>query len=131
VRSSSDRSLNGISVLVVDGDHERRAHIVGIVRDCGALVTPAQSMDAALAVMALLTPDVVVVDFTRPDDLGLPLIRQVKSRAPDDGEAIAVIAVSESDANAELARTSGFDGYLAAPFEPSELCGLVATLWNR
>src|SRR6266568_4880637 len=70
-------SLSGIYVLVMDSEQERRALISGILRYCGALVTPTATSESALAIMALFRPDVVIVDVSSPDDGCLTFIRSV------------------------------------------------------
>jgi CheY-like chemotaxis protein len=129
--SYSAESLSGIYVLVVDSDKERRMLIAGILRYCGALVTPIETADAALAVMQLLRPDIIVVDFSNTDELALPLIRGVRARTPAEGGAVVTVAVGDAAPGAERARAQGFDAYIAKPLEPAEFCGLIAELLNR
>jgi len=121
-------SLSGVYALVVDSEKERRALVSGILRYCGALVTPVETPAAALAIMRLLKPDVVVVDFTRPEDGGLDFIRSVRALKPEEGGVVAAVAVGEGGANAELARSRGFDAYATKPLDPWELCRIVASL---
>jgi CheY-like chemotaxis protein len=121
-------SLNGIYALVVDSDKERRTLISGILRYCGALVTSVETPEAAIAIMQLLKPDAVVVDFTRPDDGGLDFIRVVRALKPDEGGMVAAIAVGDGASNAALARNRGYDAYVTKPVEPWELCRVVSRL---
>jgi CheY-like chemotaxis protein len=121
-------SLSGTYALVVDPEKERRVLLSGILRYCGALVTPVDSSEAALAVMAQLRPDVLVVDFTEPDACGLPLIRSVRALKPDAGGTVPSIAVGDGGDNATLARARGFDGYLTRPLEAWAFCRLVQSL---
>jgi CheY-like chemotaxis protein len=121
-------SLSGFYALVVDSDKERRAVVSGVLRYCGALVTAAETTDAALTIMALLKPDVIVADFTRPEDGGLALVRSVRALEPEDGGMVAMIAVGDGLANGALARTRGYDAYLAKPLDPWELCRVIAGL---
>src|SRR5438477_12912206 len=88
-------SLSGTYVLVVDPEKERRVLLSGILRYCGALVTPVDSSAAALAVMELLRPDVLVVDFTEPETCALALIRSVRALKPDEGGMVPAIAVGD------------------------------------
>src|SRR4051794_14031796 len=124
----SPDSLSGCYAIVVDGDKERRALLSGILRYCGALVSPVETPEAALAIMLLLKPDVVVVDVTRPDDGGLAFIRRIRALKPEDGGMVAAVAVGDSAANAQLARSRGYDAYLAKPLDPWELCRIVLSL---
>jgi CheY-like chemotaxis protein len=124
----SVNSLSGFYAIVVDSDKERRTRVSGILRYCGALVSPVETPDAALAIMLLLKPDVVVVDFTRPDDGGLAFIRSVRALKPEEGGVVAAVAVGDGGANGQLARSRGYDAYLAKPLDPWELCRIVSNL---
>ena len=121
-------SLSGIYGIVVDIDKDRRTLLSGILRYCGALVTPVETPDTALTVMALLKPDVIVVDFTRPEETGLLFIRSVRALKPEDGGMVPTVAIGDDDANRELARTRGYDAYLSRPIDPWELCRVVSHL---
>ena len=124
----SMESLSGIYALVVESENERRALVSGILRYCGALVTPTATPEAALAIMALFRPDVVIVDVSNADDAGLAFIRSVRALKPEDGGMVPAIAVGDDNSNAELARSRGFDAYVSAPLEAWELCRIVARL---
>ena len=124
-------SLSGIYALVVDGEKERRTLVSGVLRYCGALVTPIETADEALTVMELLKPDVVVVDFTNPEEGGLPFIRAVRALKPEEGGMVPAVAMGDGGANGELARARGYDGYLVKPLDPWELCRMVSTLLAR
>ena len=124
----SMESLSGIYALVVESENERRTLVSGILRYCGALVTPTATPEAALAIMALFRPDVVIVDVLNPDDGGLAFIRGVRALKPEDGGMVPVIAVGDGNANAARARSRGFDAYVSTPLEASELCRVIISL---
>jgi len=121
-------SLSGIYVLVVDGEQERRALVTGMLRYCGALVTPTATSESALAIMALFKPDVAIVDVSSPDDGCLAFIRGVRGLKPEDGGMVPVIAVGDGNANAERTRGHGFDAYVSTPLEATKLCRVVTSL---
>ena len=123
-------SPGGIYAVVVDDDKERRLLVAGILRYCGALVTPVETLDAAIAVMQLLKPDVVITDFSSPDEVGLPLIRRLRSLKPDEGGTIGTVAIGDGE-HAEIARLNGYDAYVAKPLDPWDLCRVVTTLLNN
>jgi CheY-like chemotaxis protein len=120
-------SLSGIYGVVVDGDKERRTLIAGILRYCGALVTAVETPAAALAIMAVLKPDVIVADFERPAESGLVLIRSVRALKPEDGGMVPAVAVGD-DSTRDLARRRGYDAHLSRPIDPWELCRVVSQL---
>ena len=124
-------SLSGIFALVMDTEKDRRNLLSGILRYCGALVTPVETADAALAIMQLLKPDVVVVDFSDPDNGQLHFIRSVRAMTADEGGVVRIIAVGDEGVNAGLAQTRGFDGYLPKPIDPWRLCQVISDLLAR
>jgi CheY-like chemotaxis protein len=120
--------LEGAYALVVDADKERRMLTTGILRYCGALVTPVETPDEALTIMRLLKPDVVVVDLSPPHAAAVAFVARVRALDPDDGGSVPVIAVGDGHATADAARAHGCDAHLARPLDPWMLCRAVADL---
>ena len=118
-------SLRGVHVLVVDHEAECRQLLSDVLHYCGALVTAVDSPRGALEVMALIKPDVLVVDLIERDKDGHWLIRQVRSLKPEDGGVVPVIAVSDA---ARLAGVdaAGFVACLVKPLDPWQLCRVIA-----
>lgn len=122
-------SLSGIYVVVLDSDKDRRTLVGGILRYCGALVTPAETPVAAMAIMALLKPDAIVVDFTKPEETGLAFVRSVRALKPEDGGMVPTVAIGDgAGEHRDLARSRGYDAYLARPIDPWELCRIISQL---
>jgi CheY-like chemotaxis protein len=124
----SMESLNGICAFVVDQEKDRRALISGILRYCGALVTAVETPESALLVMELLKPDIVIVDFTLPDDGAIDFIRRVRALKPENGGMVAAVAVGEGQENQRLARSRGYDAYVTKPLDPWEFCRVLTRL---
>ena len=124
-------ALSGAYTVVVDTDKERRMLVSGILRYCGALVTPVETPIDALAVMQLLKPDVVVVDFSRPHDEAVTFLGRVRALRPEEGGKVPVLAIGEDSATAEVAQAHRFDAHLARPIEPWALCRAVSDLLPR
>ena len=119
-------SLSGLYVLVVDAEKDRRALLTGILRYCGALVTPVETLANAFAVMDVLKPDVVVVEFSSHGDAGVQMIARLRAQE-GNARTVAAVAVGESGLES-LARERGFDAYIEKPFDPWELCRVVSSL---
>jgi CheY-like chemotaxis protein len=123
-------SLSGVHVLVVDNERGCRDLLTSILQYCGALVTAVGSADEALAVMALIKPDVLITDVVMRDRDGFWLIAKVRSLKPEDGgvvPAVAIVNHAVADER-ERARAAGFAAYLSKPIDPWELCRLVTGL---
>jgi CheY-like chemotaxis protein len=121
----SPDSLNGIYAVVVDSDTDRRALTSAILRYGGALVTAAATPDAALTILQLLKPDVVVVDLSMESDGATVFIRGLRALKPDEGGMVTAIAVGEDGIDAALVRGRGFDAGVSRPLEPWQLCRAI------
>jgi CheY-like chemotaxis protein len=118
-------SLRGVYVLVVDGDDDGRLFIQTVLRYCGAYVRPAASGREALELMKQLLPDAVVVDLAADGDFAL--IRWIRALKPESGGMVRAVALG-ARAHEEEARSRGFDGFMAKPLNPWDLCRLVSRL---
>ena len=100
------------SVLIVDDHAGFRATARRLLESEGyAVVGEAEDGAAALAAVAELRPDVVLLDVQLPDTDGF----EVSSRLTDLGDPPAVILVSSRDGDdyGSLAGDSGARGFLA------------------
>jgi DNA-binding response OmpR family regulator len=97
-------ALEGLRILVVDDNADARAAIAAVLAECGADVLPVASASAALDVLPRARPDVMVSDIAMPGMDGRSLIRTL---------------------------LAGYQLYLAKPFDPTELVGLIARLVGR
>ncbi|MEO8605116.1 MAG: CHASE3 domain-containing protein, partial [bacterium] len=111
--------LEGLHILVVDDDADTREGLCLALEVNGARVTPAESVTAALAELALNLPDVIVSDIGMPGGTGLDLMRSVRSRFG----AVPAIAISgyASREDRAAALAAGFIEHLAKPIDPSVL----------
>ncbi len=108
----------GRSVLVVDDDLALlRAMRIGL-RAHGWDVGVARTGEEGLAQVALLQPDVVVLDLGLPDQDGLEVCRRVRgwSQVP-----IIVLSAAGSESRKVAALDGGADDYVTKPFSMAEL----------
>jgi CheY-like chemotaxis protein len=120
-------SLQGLYVLVVDSEAGNRAVLTAVLQACGALVREVASADEAWAAMGVITPRALILAVRPPIGLALTLVRRIRSLRAEDGGKIPTVAIGPA-VQAEAARLSGCDGYLAEPIEPWALCRLVTEL---
>jgi CheY-like chemotaxis protein len=122
-------SLNGVHVLLVAAEPPGREVLASILRYCGALVTPAASAAAALAVMRNVRADVLLTEMDLPDADGAWLLRQVRARKPEDGGVIPVVALlPRGEVPGPDPARMGFDASLSMPIDPWGLCRTIAAL---
>jgi CheY-like chemotaxis protein len=120
-------SLNGVHVLLVSADPGTRDVVASVLTYCGALVTPVTSASDAIEVLRRMKADLVVAETGWPDEDGAALVREMRSRKPEDGGVIPVVALMpRSAASNPDAPSGGFDAVLAMPIDPWALCRLIA-----
>ncbi|HSN85969.1 MAG TPA: ATP-binding protein, partial [Thermoanaerobaculia bacterium] len=128
--------LAGIHVLVVEDEHDTRELITTALESCGAEVTSADSVSAAMAALEASDrrlPDVLVSDIGMPGEDGYSLIRRVRSRQPDQGRELpALVLTAYARAEDRLrALAAGFNTHLPKPLDPGELVQTVAGMVGR
>jgi CheY-like chemotaxis protein len=122
--------LNGLRLLVVDDDEDARDLVQNILTRQGADVSTASSADEALAILATVSPDVLLSDIGMPNVSGYSLIRRIRSLPADRGgdtPAIALTAYARPE-DGERAFTAGFQAHVTKPIDPDRLTALVANL---
>ncbi len=123
-------ALGGISVLAVDDDVDALMMVREILEAAGASVTTADSARAALSLLEVAAPDVLLADVGMPKMSGFELIAEVRrSDNPRIREmpAAALTAYARSEDRANALR-SGFQLHLAKPIDPGELMAAIASL---
>ena len=124
--------LGGVRVLAVEDEVDTRDLIATILRQAGADVALAGSVDEALEALATTPPDVVVCDLAMPGRDGYELLREVKRRpgAVARTPFVALTAhVQEHERTRSLAE--GFSVHMPKPVEPAELVEVVRTVTRR
>jgi DNA-binding NtrC family response regulator len=110
-------------VLVVDDEQVVRAGVRDVLEADGLRVGTAKDSVSALAHPALNICRLVLCDLVLADDSGLELISRLKQIRPQ----LLVIAITGFATREQRtrARSAGADGFLAKPFDESELIGVV------
>jgi CheY-like chemotaxis protein/two-component sensor histidine kinase len=126
-------SLKGIRVLIVDDDADAREMLQVALRQYGADVEAAVSVEDALARLGRDCPDVLVSDIEMPDATGYELIRHLRHgdrpelrRLP----AVALTAYARTEDRVK-ALIAGFQTHVPKPVEPAELVTVIASLGQR
>ncbi len=126
-------ALTGVRVLVVDDEADMRELLRTILAQCGAEVTVAANVRAALDVLDQESVDVLVSDILMPEEDGYDLIRKVRALDVERGgrlPALALTAYSRIE-DREAALSAGYQQHAAKPIDPAELAAAVATLVGR
>ena len=118
IRAIAPDSLQGISLLLVDDDHEARGLIRAILLAAGAKVTAVESGPLALTELREMRPDAIITDIAMPQMDGYAFSREVRSRPELDGVKLIVLSAFPAAAQAG---DGMFNGYLTKPVDPADL----------
>lgn len=121
--------LAGVSVLVVEDNEDSRKLLIAILSRSGARVQAAESVAAAMRILAGERPDIVISDIEMPGEDGYSLIRKIRLQEPVSNHipAIALTAYTRS-VDRVRALEAGFQTHMSKPVEPAELVAAVKSL---
>ncbi|MBT8467753.1 MAG: response regulator transcription factor, partial [Deltaproteobacteria bacterium] len=116
------------SVLVVDDEPELRAMVRRYLEAEGFAVTEAVDGDAALAAIAGVEPDILVLDVSMPGRDGFEILQEL--RRTNNLPVIMLTARSE-EIDRVIGLTVGADDYVTKPFSPRELVARIRAVLRR
>lgn len=130
--SAQPVTLAGVRILVAEDEADARELLVFVLKQAGAVVTPAASGAEALAMLPGLELDLLISDIAMPDMDGYMLVKEMRSQLVDQGKqpsfkALALTAYA-GEINQQQALAAGFQRHLSKPFEPVELVAAIAAL---
>ncbi len=115
--------MNACDVLVIDDEAVVREGVRRVLEANGLRVATAADAAAGLAHPALAACRLVLCDLMLPDASGLDVVREIARRRP--GLPAVVITGYATPDHVARAQTAGAAGFLAKPFEASELMDSV------
>ena len=122
--------LAGRQILVVEDDSDTREMLKFVLEQNGAVVLATDSVPPAVELVEKVHPDSVVADIGLPEYNGYALIAKIREfdeREHLRTKCVAVTAYA-TPVDRDIALRSGYDAYIAKPFEPEELVQTVAKL---
>jgi YesN/AraC family two-component response regulator len=118
---SIKHSLSGLSIMIVDDDHEAR-RIIGLItakKFPDVTINIAENGKQGLELFEKYQPDIVITDIRMPVMNGIQMAREIKS-LKDDTHFIVLTAFNDKGSLAEF-REIGFYDYLIKPIEFNKL----------
>ena len=114
--------VDAFTILVVDDEPPIRRFLRTSLGAAGHRVVTAENAGEATAMVAAEKPDVVILDLGLPDQSGLDVIAEIRSKSP-----VPIIVLSaRSDERAKVeALDLGADDYVAKPFGMAELMARI------
>lgn len=122
--------LAGRQILVVEDDSDTREMLKFVLEQNGAAVVVTDAVPSAVELVRTVHPDAVVADIGLPEYNGYALIAKIREFDSTQDSRTKCVAVTAYATPADRAFTlkSGYDAYIAKPFEPEELVQTVAQL---
>ena len=125
-------TLSGLRVLVVEDDAALRQLLKTIIEEYEAIVTTVASAREAISTLTENPGayDVLLSDFSMPNENGYALIQQVRALSPECGGQIpaAVLSGYVSAQQQEESLAVGFQKHITKPVVPDQLALIIAEL---
>jgi DNA-binding response OmpR family regulator len=131
-RMRGNNILEGVRILVIEDETDTRNLLAFLLESEGATAFPVDNVMDALDEFIKRPPDIVVSDIGMPDYNGYAFIAAVRHQKSQIRRTpvIALTAFS-TPADRDTALISGFDEYLAKPFEPEQLICTIKRLCDE
>jgi len=115
-------------VLIIDGDGELRATVAQFLASHGFAVFEADSGPAARALLASISPDIVILDVLVPGEDGLSIARELSVRSD---LSVILLSALASEMDRIIGLEAGADDYLAKPVSLRELLARIRAVRRR
>ncbi|PJF28223.1 MAG: DNA-binding response regulator [Phototrophicales bacterium] len=116
------------SILVIEDDEDTAEMVCNLLETAGYEAVAVGQGSEALDEIAMIAPDLVLLDIHLPDINGLEILKKVRSHS-----FLPMIVMSgyERDRDRVIALEAGADDFMAKPFAPDELVARVKALLRR
>jgi PAS domain S-box-containing protein len=116
------------TVLVCDNEEVLRTLVRAALGDRGYEIAEARDGDESLEIARRAKPDLIILDMLMPGRSGLEVLTELR-RDPDFADTPVIVLTARAQASdREAALEAHADRFLAKPFSPRELAGIVDEL---
>jgi len=120
-----------VRVLIADDNRDAVMTLGILLRSEGHEVWSAQNATEAVDAARTFKPGVVLLDLGMPDRSGYEVAQELSREHGADCPILIAVTGQNSPAAKEMAEVSGFDHFLAKPYDPEELLKLVGQIANE
>ena len=114
------------TILMVDDSPTELKNMMTALGSQGYTVMTAVDGEEALAKVASMRPDVILLDVVLPKKNGFQVCRQLKNTAETRDIKVVLITSKNQESDRFWGMKQGADGYLVKPYKPEELVALVS-----
>ena len=124
--------LKDIRVLVLEDEKDTLDLLGFVLGSHGAIATLAENVTQALELCQKEPPDVVISDIGMPEFNGYAFVGALRKADKPEIRSLPVIALTAfaTTTDRDIALTSGFNEYIAKPFEPAQLIKIIRQLYD-
>ena len=123
-----------LTVLIVDDSRPMRTILKAILAADGHAVVLAESVSAALTVLEVHRPDVILTDYNMPGQSGVDLVRWIRSQAAFDDTPVIVVSSEQCRRRRSRMAQAGANGWIGKPVCAATLLGALKAVavahWN-
>lgn len=131
IRSGVSIDLEGITVLLIDGDKLVVQQISAALKSEGCTVKSVDSFKLAWVTLRNELPDVIVMEWSQPKQSGFEFLSELQAN-PQLGHILTFVLSAKYSAVDEIAAyNAGADHYVIKPFMPLVLTARVKALLRR
>ncbi|APE31723.1 DNA-binding response regulator [Halomonas aestuarii] len=116
------------TLIVVDDDPEIRELLADYLGRHGMRALMAEDAEALRRLLAVETPDLLIVDLMMPGDDGFTICRDLRRHSD---VPIIMLTASADETDRILGLELGADDYLGKPFNPRELLARIKAVLRR
>jgi DNA-binding response OmpR family regulator len=118
-------------VLIVEDDRDIADLVAHYLGKAGFTTQVLSSGREALAAIAAVPPDLIVLDLMLPQVDGLEICRAVRNQAKTAAVPIIMLTARGEESDRIVGLELGADDYIAKPFSPNELVARTRALLRR
>ncbi len=119
-------------VLAIDDDRDCLVMVQHMLRQMGFAVSAAGSGAEALAVVAAVQPDVILLDLLMPEMDGFTVLEKLKANPATKSIPVVIVSARGHDDDLLAGYVAGADYYVSKPFTSSQLLyGIEMVIGSR
>ena len=119
------------TVLVVEDEPAQREVLAYNLEAAGFRVAKAENGDEALIMVDEESPDLIVLDWMLPNQSGIEICRQLKSRSATRSIPIIMLSARSEEVDRVRGLETGADDYVVKPYSVVELMARVRAQLRR
>ena len=121
----------GSTILVVEDEPEMQQLIAANLQQAGYRALRAADVPAAETLLREMRPNMVLLDWTLPEILGVTFARRLRGDQRTAEIPIIMLTARAQEADKVAALDAGVDDYITKPFSPRELLARIRAVMRR